>query len=168
MLPQTPFRPNTDKPITPHEPINDVPVHAHTRAQLFYPTSESHQFTREDAAKAFSRTLLPVDKRIPLPMLVDLERWRLENKSREARTQLQIEMDEQKAAKEEEIERKKAEWREQTQRVVRGRRWDFKFQDFSAERVGPNGRARGAVGIRYGMPHEDRKRGMVKIPRRVV
>ncbi|TKA69594.1 hypothetical protein B0A55_09258 [Friedmanniomyces simplex] len=147
MLPTTPFKPDTKKAITPHEPINDLPVHPHTRQQIFYPASESRQFTREDAAKVFSAKLLPADQRIPLPMLVDLEKWKLEGLDRQQRQA-----------------RQRIEWEARTQRVVKGRRWDFQFQDISAEKVGRDGRGREAVGYRYGMPHMDRKRGIVKIP----
>ena len=84
MLPTTPFEAVAG---TPHESINDLPVHSATRQQLFYPTSESRQFTREDAAKAFSSTLLPADKRIPHPQLVQLERWNAEDISRPERLQ---------------------------------------------------------------------------------
>ncbi|KAK5123800.1 hypothetical protein LTR85_002436 [Meristemomyces frigidus] len=164
MLPQTPFKPDTTKPITPHEPINDLPVHPSTRQQIFYPASESRQFTREDAAKVFDNKLLPADQRIPLPMLVDLERWKLEGLSREDRQKKQKEKDDAVKTAAEVSERRRVEWVERTQRVVQGRRWDFKFQDISAEKVGKDGRGRDAVGYRYGMPHEDRKRGMVKIP----
>ncbi|KAF2768300.1 hypothetical protein EJ03DRAFT_328343 [Teratosphaeria nubilosa] len=167
MLPQTHFHPGTTKPINIHEPVNDLPVHPHTRTQLFYPTSESRQFTREDAAKAFSSTLLPADKRIPLPMLVDIERWKAEDKTRQERAELQQQVDLKMRAEQERKEKKKAEWEAQSIRVVQGRRWDFKLEDYSAEQVGKDGRGRGAVGLRYGMPHEDRKRGMVKIPTKV-
>jgi len=164
MLPQTPFNPDSDRPVTAHENINDLPVHPRTRAQIFYPASESRQFTREDAAKAFDEKLLPADKRIPLPMLVELEKWKLEGLPREERSKRQREADEKQRAEQAEKARKQAEWEARTQRVVPGRRWDFKFQDISAEKVGKDGRGRDAVGYRYGMPHEDRKRGMVKIP----
>ncbi|EMC93745.1 hypothetical protein BAUCODRAFT_75161 [Baudoinia panamericana UAMH 10762] len=164
MLPTTPFRPNTANPVTPHEPINDIEVHAHTRPQIFWPASESRQFTREDAAKVFDSKLLPADKRIPLPMLVDLERWKLEGLDRQERTKKQIEADDKARREEDEKVRKRTEWQARTQRVVQGRRWDFKFQDISAEKVGKDGRGKDAVGYRYGMPHEDRKRGMLKIP----
>lgn len=63
-----------------------------------------------------------------------------------------------------EKERREREKRERTQVVVKGRRWDFKFEDVSAEKVGKDGRSKGAVGLRYGFPLEDRKRGQVKIP----
>ncbi|KAI7209747.1 hypothetical protein KC333_g8576 [Hortaea werneckii] len=167
MLPTTPFKPDTAKPITVHEPINDLPVHPRTRQQLFYPASESRHFTREDAAKAFDNKLLPADKRIPLPMLVDLEKWKIQGLSREERQKKQREMDDAARTATETAERKQAEWEARTQRTVPGRRWDFKFQDISAEKVGKDGRGKDAVGYRYGMPHEDRKRGMVKIPTRV-
>ena len=65
MLPQTKWDPKSK--LVPHESINDRPVHPWTRQQIFYPTSESRQFTRVDAAKVFSPTLLPADDRIPHP-----------------------------------------------------------------------------------------------------
>ncbi|KAK3646239.1 hypothetical protein LTR56_008590 [Elasticomyces elasticus] len=164
MLPTTPFKPDTNKSITPHEPINDLPVHPHTRQQIFYPASESRQFTREDAAKVFSSKLLPADKRIPLPMLVDLEKWKLEGLDRQQRTERQVAKDTEAREEAEEQARKRAEWEKRTQRVVKGRRWDFKFQDISVDKVGKDGRGNEAVGYRYGMPHVDRKRGVVKIP----
>lgn len=46
-------------------------------------------------------------------------------------------------------------------------RWEFRFRDISAENVGPDGRDRRGVGARYGIPHEDRKKGQIKIPTRV-
>lgn len=75
--------------------------------------------------------------------------------------------DAEAAAKREEKQRKQKEWERRTQVVVQGRRWDFKFQDFSAEKVGKDGRRRDAVGLRYGMPHDDRKRGQYKLPKKV-
>lgn len=164
MLPQTPFRPGTKIAVTPHEPVNDLPVHPRTRQQLFYPASESRQFTREDAAKAFDNNLLPADKRIPVPWLVDREKWILQGLSREERQQKQRELDHAAYKERMEKERRRAAWEERSIRIVPGRRWDFKFQDISAEKVGKDGRGQHAVGLRYGMPHEDRKRGMVKIP----
>lgn len=97
-------------------------------------------------------------------MLVDLERWKLQDLSREERAKKQQEMDLATRTAAESAERKKTEWEARTQRTVQGRRWDFKFQDISAEKAGKDGRGKDAVGYRYGMPHEDRKRGMVKIP----
>ncbi len=51
MLPTTPHTPQQP---TPHEPINDLPVHSLTHPQLFYPTSESRAFNRVDAGRVFS------------------------------------------------------------------------------------------------------------------
>lgn len=73
-------------------------------------------------------------------------------------------MEDKENALAEEKERKQAAWAERTQRTVQGRRWDFKFQDISAEAVGRHGRSSKGVGHRYGMPHTERKRGEVKIP----
>lgn len=165
MLPQTPYKPtHPTQQIYAHESVNDLPVHARTREQIFWPTSESRQFTRKDAAKAFDDTLLPADKRIPHPELITLEKESLAGMPREKRWARQQARDAQAAKEKQEREDKRKNWEERTQRIVPGRRWDFKFQDISAEKTGKDGRARGAPGIRYGMPHEDRKRGMVKIP----
>ncbi|KAL4933115.1 mitochondrial 37S ribosomal protein mS45 [Aspergillus undulatus] len=38
----------------PHESINDLPAHRLTDPQIFYPVSESRQFTRVDAGRVFS------------------------------------------------------------------------------------------------------------------
>jgi hypothetical protein len=159
MLPTTPLRSGAaGASSAPHESINDLPVHPATRQQLFYPTSESRQFTRDDAAKAFSSKLLPAEKRIPHPQLVQLERWNVEEVSRPERLQRFAELEDKEMAIAEEKARKQQEWAERTQRTVEGRRWDFKFQDISSEAVGKHGRSS------KGMPHTDRKRGEVKIP----
>lgn len=78
---------------------------------------------------------------------------------------------------EREVERKRLklklrvdEEERRVKRVVPGGdagRWEFRFRDVSVEDVGRDGRGRRGVGARYGMPHEDRKKGVVKIPRRV-
>lgn len=165
MLPQTPFKPDgPGQQIFQHESINDLPVHPSTRQQLFYPVSESRQFTREDAAKAFNEQLLPADKRIPHPELIALERDNQAGIERNERHRRQQERDEEERLAKEKAEAAKKAYEAATQRIVETRRWEFKFQDISAEKVGKNGRSREGVGARYGMPHEDRKRGMVKIP----
>ena len=89
MLPQTPYvrQGKGERPV-PHEPITDLPVHPATRQQLFIPVSESRNFTREDAARAFDDTLLTADKRIPHPELVIVERERLAGISNEERVRL--------------------------------------------------------------------------------
>ncbi|OJD32271.1 ribosomal protein s35 mitochondrial protein [Diplodia corticola] len=165
MLPQTPLFSNPNfQP--PHEPIADIPVHSATRQQLFYPTSESRHFTRADAAKAFAPDLLPADQRIPQPGLVEVERDQLVGLSFDERVERQKERNARNAEEQLRRKAKQAAKEARTQRVL-GRRWDFKFQDFSVEQVGRDGRGGAGVGWRYGMPHEDRKRGQVKIPTRV-
>ena len=166
MLPQTPYRPNARDPPA-HESINDLHVHPYTRQQIFVPTSESRAFTREDAAKTFHPSLLPADDRIAHPELVQIAKWENEGYDRNTRLRLTRERDAEAARVREEKARKQAEWERRTQVVVPGRRWDFRFQDISAEVVGKDGRGRKAVGVRYGMPHEDRKKGQVKIPTKV-
>lgn len=159
-----PNDPRPENRITPHESVNDLPVHPRTRQQMFYPTSESRQFTREDAAKAFHQDLLPADKRIPHPELILLEKESLAGISREDRFANQRARDLQAQQAAAEAADRKRKWEERSLRVVPGRRWDFKFQDISAEKTGKDGRSRSAVGIRYGMPHDDRQSGRVKIP----
>jgi hypothetical protein len=163
MLPQTPYKPGASDP-PPHESINDLPVHRYTKQQIFVPTSESRAFTRVDAAKTFHPSLLPADKRIAHPELIQQEKWNLEGHSMETRVRLRREQDAEVAQEREERERKQREYEARTQVVVKGRRWDFKFEDVSAERVNKGGRGRHAIGLRYGFPLEDRKRGQIKIP----
>ena len=49
-------------------------------------------------------------------------------------------------------------------KVAESRRWQFRFEDV---RVRSGGKDEKAVGWRYGMPLEDRKKGQVKIPTKV-
>jgi len=171
MLPTTPYIDPTQaankgkRPIT-HEPINDLIVHPATRQQLFVPVSESRHFTRVDAGKAFDNSLLPADARIPHPELVQAEHELSQGLSFEERRRLAEERLEKEQAEKKRIEDKKmAEIR--AQKVVPKRRWDFVFKDVSVESVGRDGRGAKGVGWRYGVPHEDRKKGQVKIPTRV-
>ena len=167
MLPQTPYvRPGKGERPVPHEPINDLPVHPATRQQLFVPVSESRNFTREDAARAFDDTLLTADKRIPHPELVIVERERLAGISNEERVRLAAARMELEKRRKEKAEKKTQDELNKTQ-TVPGRRWDFVFKDISVENVGPDGRDPRGVGWRYGVPHQDRKKGQVKIPTRV-
>jgi hypothetical protein len=164
MLPKTPLVKEKGKRAIPHEPINDLIVHPATRQQLFVPVAESRRFTRVDAGKAFDNNLLPADARIPHPELVAAEKDNAAGFSvseRQRRAQQRLE-DEINAKKELEEKRKQAELAS-LQRVPQ-RRWDFVFQDVSVESVGRNGRDPKGVGWRYGLPHEDRKKGQVKIP----
>ncbi|KAF2646439.1 hypothetical protein P280DRAFT_464662 [Massarina eburnea CBS 473.64] len=165
MLPTTPHvgdGPNKRPMI--HEPINDLIVHPATRQQLFVPVAESRQFTRVDAGKAFDNDLLPADERIPHPEMVNVERDMVNGYGAEERLERAKErmMTRLTAKAEKEDAQKKAE-KEALTRVPK-RRWDFVVQDISVESVGRNGRDHRGVGWRYGLPHQDRKKGQVKIP----
>ena len=54
MVPTTPLIYDPNRQQIPHESINDLPVHRLTDQQIFYPVSESRQFTRVDAGRVFS------------------------------------------------------------------------------------------------------------------
>lgn len=171
MLPTTPYidpslpQNKNRRPIT-HEPINDLIVHPATRQQLWVPVAESRHFTRVDAGKAFDNSLLPADARIPHPELVHAERELAQGLSFEERRKLaEKRLMAEQAEKKKKDEKKAALLRAQT--VVPKRRWDFVFQDISVDAAGRDGRSHKGVGWRYGIPHEDRKRGVVKIPTRV-
>jgi Eukaryotic mitochondrial regulator protein len=166
MLPKT--RLNSAAGRTHHEPINDLPILSATKSQLFYPVSESRSFTREDAGHAFlsrtpkQRELLPADKRIPHPEMIVLEKAEGLGFLEKERLKEELEKDEK-----ERLERAKEMKREREKRgvtVVSKRRADFRFTDVSVDQVGRDGRNRRGVGWRYGMPHEDRKPGQIKIP----
>jgi hypothetical protein len=176
MLPRTEFRSpdkpridrKTGKPIKPlpHEPINDLPVHPATTQQIFHPVAESRAFTRADAGRAFHPKLLSADERIPHPELIELEKFKATSPSTsELRAFKEDLTKREKEATDKYLERKKKQ-AEQVQ-VYQGQKYDFRFQDVSVDSVGKDGRARAGVGWRYGMPHEDRKPGQVKIPTRV-
>ncbi|KAI1299686.1 eukaryotic mitochondrial regulator protein-domain-containing protein [Xylaria venustula] len=149
----------------PFEPINELHVHPYTMQQIFWPTSESRQFTREDAAKAFHRNMLSADKRVPHPELIQMEReveqgrplWDASERFKQA-----VMESERKAA---EKQVAKAELEEKLTTRVNTERFEFRFKQFNSENVGPSGRSRNAVGWRYGNPHGDRAKGhQIKIP----
>ncbi len=164
MLPQTPFVANS--PVI-HESINDLPVHRATTRQVFHPVSESRQFTRRDAGKVFDRQLLPAEDRIPHPELYRLAKWSHEGVLPGERIARQRELNE----KEEEAKRLKEIYRKEkedlTTKKTETPRWEFRFKDISVDSVGRDGRDRRGVGARYGIPPQDRKKGMIKIPTRV-
>lgn len=171
MLPTTPYvdpslPQNKGKRPIPHEPINDLIVHPATRQQLFVPVAESRRFTRADAGKAFDNNLLPADARIPHPELVQAERELEAGLSFEERRKLAEERLEKEQEKKKREERRREE-ELRAMKVVPKRRWDFVIQDVSVEAAGRDGRGAAAAGWRYGVPHQDRKRGIPKIPTRV-
>ena len=122
-----------------------------------------------DAAAVFQRGLLPADDRIPHPELIEVEREKNLQISREERLERQAEREKKEAEAKVEKERKRREREDRVTKhiVPEGSRWEFRFQDISVESVGRDGRDLRGVGARYGIPHEDRKRGQIKIPRKV-
>ena len=163
MLPQTRFVEGSPTNI-PHEPINDIHVHKWTMSQLFVPVSESHQFTREDAAKAFHDDLLPAEKRSMHPELIAMEKRINSGMTRDdslaeftAETERQEDVAAQKLLRQRDREEKN------TIRHVSDR-YEFRIKTIDADDVGVDGKRRKAVGWRYGAPLDDRKRGKIKIP----
>ena len=74
----------------------------------------------------------------------------------------------EKQDREEREKARKAKEEREVKRVAPPQgRWEFRFRDVSVESVGKDGRDKRGVGARYGIPHEDRKRGQIKIPTRV-
>ncbi|KAK0665743.1 eukaryotic mitochondrial regulator protein-domain-containing protein [Cercophora samala] len=148
----------------PFEPINDVHVHSFTMQQLFVPVSESREFTRKDAAKAFGDHILPPDHKMRIPELVKMERDILSGVP-----QAQAEKD--FLARTRESERLFAESqkyvaakKEAKKLKVDTERFEFRIEKFNSQAVGKRGRARNAVGWRYGVPFNDRQKGLYKIP----
>jgi hypothetical protein len=157
-----------------HESINDLPVHPATTQQIFEPTSESRSFTRTDASKVFDPELLPADERISHPELIELERERRLGIPQEERIRRQIERAKKESEKREAKDRKRDGTEEATLKKVlptesggSGGRWEWRFRETSVQDAGKDGRAPSGVGWRYGIPHEDRKKGHIKIPTRV-
>lgn len=161
MLPQTILRKEAQ---IPHEPINEIHVHKLTMQQLFVPVSESRQFNREDAAKAFHRNMLSADQRSPLKELVTM-RKSIDSgvKPAEAFEKFQetTRVEEDRLIEKERRRLEKAE--EETTRVDTGR-FEFRFKEMNVEAAGKDGRGRKAVGWRYGVPFYDRKKGEFKLP----
>ncbi|KAI9374242.1 eukaryotic mitochondrial regulator protein-domain-containing protein [Aspergillus egyptiacus] len=119
------------------------------------------------------RVLQPADVRIPHPHLVAHERMRI-SKPGEARAVWEAYNQRiQKADEADEARRRAAEERRESQ-ITRVKpedsRFEFVIKDvvFSKETTGADGRGAKAPGRRYGVPSYDRKKGQVKIPRRVV
>lgn len=211
MVPTTPLAEDGERQ-TYHEPINDLPAHPLTGAQIFYPVPESRSFNRVDAGRVFSgapalerevaekishpsdlveevvqnpnsiewvgkgenarQVLQPADARIPHPQLVRLE---LDQNAFPEERRTVAQRHAERLERQEEAEQKRRERaqarREKSIKHVEpeGGRFDYRFKDavFTKETTGSNGRAPWAPGRRYGVPSDDRKRGMVKIPTRV-
>lgn len=163
MLPT--YRLNPSQATAPFERINELHVHPYTMQQIFWPTSESRHFTREDAAKAFHPTMLSADKRVPHPELIQMEKeigqdrppWDASERFKQAV------MESERKAAEKQIA--KAALEEKLTTRVKTERFEFRFKQFNSENVGLKGRSRNAVGWRYGNPFDDRSKGhQIKIP----
>lgn len=199
MVPTTPFV-QGQKPV-PHEPINDLPVHALTDPQIFYPTSESRAFNRTDAGRVFSaaprlpdsediaqggnpvepwrdtkpetvgkgqtetQVLKPADARIPHPHLIAYAKDQIDPQLRGRTEDIKArytERLEQDAIKRAATRQRMIEAEEKKRTRIETDRWQFVVTDVSV-----TGKGQTAPGVRYGVPHEDRKKGQVKIPTRV-
>ncbi|KAI5793211.1 eukaryotic mitochondrial regulator protein-domain-containing protein [Geopyxis carbonaria] len=154
MIPTTPLAPS-QQPQTFHESIMDIPSHPFSHRQTFLPASESREFTRADAGKEFG--LPPAEEAVPHPDLLVLQRERELGLDREERVQRQKERERREAGREADEARKKREALKKMGEIVEVGRWQWRLQEAQT----------GRVGFRYGVPHEDRKKGQVKIPRRV-
>lgn len=162
MLPKKEYRPGQKN--TPLEAVNEVHVHKHTMQQLFVPVSESRHFTRKDAAAAFHPKMLSVDERSPAKEVIQIARDQKKGKSsQEAVQAFRDNVQEKEVRLAEKHAREEAEEEARTKRVDTGR-YEFRIREMDADNVGTDGKARKAKGWRYGAPHNDRKRGMVKIP----
>lgn len=162
MLPTRHFRPGVEN--KPLEDVNELYNHPATQKQLFWPTSEARQFTREDAAKAFHAKMLSADKRVPIPELIQMEKDIASGKSPvEAKARfIEAAQNSERIAAEKVMRRAMAE--EEASTRVNTPRFEFRFQNYNSETVGRDGRSPDAVGWKYGMPHYDRKKGLAKIP----
>lgn len=157
LLPQT-------KEGNQHEPTNELHVHKLSMQQLFVPVSESREFTRKDAAKAFHRDLLTPDARSPHPELIQMEKSIRKGVDRaEAVKQHRVSTKEREDA--EATLREELRVHEENQMArIQTPRFEFRFRDVNVEVAGKDGRGRKAIGMRYGVPFNDRRKGAVKIP----
>ena len=167
MLPITPYDRNDPKKRPRHESINDLPVHPSTLPQLFHPAPEAAHFTREDAAKVFYRGLLPADKRIPHPDMVDAARDDIAGMKQSDKAQRREERWREEQERILQAEEKAKQMQAARTTVVPKKRWDFHFEAIQSDGAGNKGRNSKGVGWRYGMPLEDRKKAQVKIPTRI-
>ncbi len=146
------------------EPIHEQHIHKLTMQQLFVPVAESREFGREDAAKAFHRSMLSPDKRSPHPELVKMQKSILEGGTMDEGWQTFVnEVRAEEDALVAKAQAKRAEAESKISRVEKGR-FEFRFKDVNVDLAGSTGRGRGATGVRYGVPFNDRRKGAVKIP----
>ncbi|KAK3331154.1 eukaryotic mitochondrial regulator protein-domain-containing protein [Apodospora peruviana] len=151
-------------PERPHEPINDIHVHGYTMQQIFLPTSESREFTRADAAKAFGEHILPVDQKMRIPELLAFEKDLVKGEERRTAEENFYEATTKSERDIADRELIKSQLEEKRKLRVDTDRFEFRFEQISVDKAGRKGRSRSAVGWRYGVPYNDRRRGVVKIP----
>ncbi len=114
--------------------------------------------------------LKSADVRIPHPHLVAYEKDKLDhylnNAERNERYHARLREGEEQRAEKKEAQRKREE--RHTLRVDTGR-YEFLIKDCQTTRVGTglDGRGTASPGKRYGVPSQDRKRGVAKIPTKV-
>lgn len=111
----------------------------------------------------FFSGLLPADDRIPHPEMIAALKDRAAGLNAREVAEAQAERIKGMEAKRAQREAEKQRALEKQTTVVEGRRWDFKFVDCSVDEAGKRGRSLTAAGWRYGFPHEDRKKGQIKI-----
>ncbi|KAK3695615.1 eukaryotic mitochondrial regulator protein-domain-containing protein [Podospora appendiculata] len=162
-----PYSNLTGEESEPFEPINDIHVHSYTMQQLFLPTSESRHFTRQDAAKAFGEHILAPDEKMRIPELIAFEKDVVAGVANE---DAEANFFKATAASERAIADKHlalAQRDENNKTRVDSGRFEFRFERISVDSAGHDGRARRGVGWRYGVPFNDRRRAVVKIPTKV-
>ncbi|KAK6342956.1 hypothetical protein TWF718_008335 [Orbilia javanica] len=142
-------------PFPLHESITDLRIHSATNNQLFLAVPESMPFTRQDAGEALG--LLPADVRMPHSELIQVEKMKLAGVEVEEMVRIETER-EAREAEEAKAKKERREKRLGAAKVVETERFRFRLKPANAA----------AVGFRYGVPAEDRKRGVNKIPTRVV
>lgn len=114
--------------------------------------------------------LKPADARIPHPHLIAYEKDKrdegLEDLERNERYHVRLREEKEQRAQKREADRMREE--RHTTRVDTGR-YEFLIKDCQTTRIGTglDGRGRGSPGMRYGVPSQERKRGVVKIPTKV-
>lgn len=114
--------------------------------------------------------LKPTDARIPHPHLIAFakDQQELKGQTDEIKTRYAKRLSDDAESRAKARERKFVRDEAQKTRVDTNR-WQFVVTDVkvSREGTGMTGRGTGSPGVRYGVPHEDRKKGQVKIPRKV-
>lgn len=116
--------------------------------------------------------LKPADARIPHPHLIahemDKRNPELDGNRDEIRQRYETRLREDAESRANARARKFAADEARKTRVETNR-WQYVVTDVKVSRQGTglNGRGTGSPGVRYGVPHEDRKKGQIKIPKKV-